>query len=360
MLPECNYSTHIFGFIHHLKREGKIILSKAMKPLPRNREGFFFGLAPTLKGEKQKTMNTKNKIKIGIQGAHGSFHELAGKKYFSSAHNIPLLPSGLGPDLHFIECVSFKDVFNLVINGEADFGITAIENTVAGTILPNYAILRDSNVRVIGEVYLHIQQNLLALKGQTIADIKEVHSHPMAILQCQPFFEHYPHIKLIEADDTASRARWISENNLKGMGAIAGAHVAGLYNLDILAPSIETHKKNFTRFLVIERGQSSSGRNENGNINKSSICFNVSHTKGSLAKVLTQLAENDINLTKIQSLPLVGKEWEYYIHIDMEFDRYEDYMNALAGIKPSLKEFKILGEYVRGIKENVPVVQLQN
>ncbi|MBI4931569.1 MAG: prephenate dehydratase [Bacteroidetes bacterium] len=296
---------------------------------------------------KSETINLKQN-RVAIQGAHGSFHELAGMKYF-------------GENIQSMECVSFKDVFNLVMNDKADFGITAIENTVAGTILPNYAMLRESGVKIIGEVYLHIQQNLLSLKGQTIADIKEVHSHPMAILQCQTFFEQYPHIKLIEADDTASRARWISENNLKSIGAIAGIHVADIYNLQALAESIETHKKNFTRFLVIRKDgileNWNNGEQHNittfqhSNIpDKSSICFNVTHSKGSLASVLTKLAEHDINLTKIQSLPLIGKEWEYYIHIDMEFEGYDNYQNALSAIKPSLNEFKILGEYKRGNK----------
>jgi prephenate dehydratase len=286
---------------------------------------------------KTETLNLK-KQRVSIQGSRGSFHEVAGMKHF-------------GSNIECIECVSFKDVFNHVTNGTADFGISAIENTVAGTILPNYAILRDSNVRIIGEVYLPVRQNLLTLKDQRIEDIKEVHSHPMAILQCQAFFENFPHIKLIEADDTASRAKWIADNQLKGMGAIAGNHVADMYGLTVMAESIETHKKNFTRFLVIEKGDSNTQQEEESGINKSSVCFNVAHTKGSLAKVLTLLAENDINLSKIQSLPLVGKEWEYYIHIDMEFDSYDNYRNALSVIKPSLKEFKILGEYKRGTKE---------
>ena len=279
----------------------------------------------------------KKKIKVAIQGAKGSFHELAGMKHF-------------GDDIQIMECVTFKNVFDSVINGESDFGITAIENTVAGTILPNYAMLRESGVKIIGEVYLHIQQNLLTLKGQTIDEIKEVHSHPMAILQCQNFFEQYPHIKLIEADDTASRAKWISENKLKGMGAIAGLHVADMYNLQVLAESIETHKKNFTRFLVIAKTHLPSAILPLTSCDKSSAYFNVSNTKGSLAEVLTKLASYDINLSKIQSLPVIGKEWEYYIHVDMEFENYSDYKKALEEIMPSMNEFKILGEYKRGSK----------
>lgn len=277
--------------------------------------------------------------KVAIQGARGSFHELAGLKHF-------------GDNIQIMECVTFKNVFDSVISGHSDFGIIAIENTVAGTILPNYAMLRESELKIIGEVYLHIQQNLLALKGQTIEGIKEVHSHPMAILQCQNFFEHHPHIKLIEADDTASRAKWISENKLKGMGAIAGLHVADMYNLQVIADSIETHKKNFTRFLVIENSPLSLRRVE-GEADKATAFFNVSNKKGSLAKVLTKLASYDINLSKIQSMPVIGKEWEYYIHVDMEFENYSNYKKALEEIMPSLNEFKILGEYKRGEKEGL-------
>jgi prephenate dehydratase len=281
--------------------------------------------------------------KVAIQGASGSFHELAARKYFHSA-------------IQCVECVTFKNVFDSVINGDTDFGITAIENTVAGTILPNYAMLRDSGVEVIGEVYLHIQQNLITLKGKTIEDIKEVHSHPMAILQCHAFFEQYPHIRLVQADDTAAVARKISEEQLEHIGAIAGTHVAEIYNLQLLAQAIETHKKNFTRFLVIKKPGNGSLNTLPGNADKATICFTVIHEKGSLAKVLTQLAQYNINLTKIQSMPIVGKEWQYYIHIDMEFDDYSNYQNALAGIKPLLNEIKILGEYNRGIKAGVPVV----
>ncbi len=272
-------------------------------------------------------------IKIAIQGVRGSFHELAAQKYF-------------GNNIACVECYSFKDVFDNVMNNTADFGITAIENTVAGTILPNYAMLRESNTNIIGEVYLHIQQNLLALNGQTIENIKEVHSHPMAILQCQHFFDKYPNIKLVEAEDTAAVARRISEKQLKNIGAIAGLHVADIYNLTILAEAIETHKKNYTRFLAL----STSAKKETAEVNKSSLYFTIKHEKGNLANVLTLLAKYDINLTKIQSLPIVGREWEYYIHVDMEFENYSNYQNALNAIKPSLSEIKILGEYIKGEK----------
>ena len=297
------------------------------------------------------------KIKVAIQGIRGSFHEQAAIKHF-------------GPDIQCIECLTFRDVFSNLEHGRADCGVIAIENTLAGTILPNYAMLRSSDTRVIGEVYLHIQQNLLALKGQGIHDIREVHSHPMAILQCQGFFAQYPHIKLMEAEDTAAVAKRISENQIKGTGAIAGTHAAELYDLELLAESIETHKKNFTRFLIIEKislsvsprprfsdsdEPESGGIGETERLDKASAYFTVTHEKGSLAKVLTLLAKHDINLSKIQSSPIMGKEWEYYIHVDMEFEDHEKYKVALTEIRPLLSELKILGEYKQGVKEEIPI-----
>lgn len=287
--------------------------------------------------------------KVAIQGARGSFHELAAMKYFSMGYK-GIREEQPATSIQCIECVSFKEVFRMVMNDEADFGITAIENTVAGTILPNYAMLRESGVKIIGEVYLHIEQNLLALNGQTMEDIMEVHSHPMAILQCHTFLERYPRIRLVETNDTAASARWIADKQLISIGAIAGKHVAGMYNLQLLAEGIETHKKNFTRFLVLKKFACWDFNSQPTVPDKTSFCFTVSHQKGSLAKVLTQLAMYDINLTKIQSLPIIGREWEYYIHIDMEFERYDNYRNALSAIKPLLGEFKVLGEYKRGTK----------
>lgn len=273
--------------------------------------------------------------KIAIQGFRASFHEIAAQKFF-------------GNDIELEMCDTFKKQFNIINSGITDYAVVAIENTVAGTIIPNYALLRESDVKIIGEVYLQIQQNLMALKGQSINDIKEVHSHPMAILQCQDFFEEYPHIKLIESADTALSALWISENNLEGMGAIASIRAADIYNLNVLAESIETNKKNFTRFLVIKNS-----KNKEVNVtnpNKSSLCFHLSHRTGSLANVLMSLSDNKMNLTKIQSLPLIGREWEYFFHLDLEFNDYSEYLNAIEDIKPYIHELKILGEYKQGEK----------
>jgi prephenate dehydratase len=272
--------------------------------------------------------------KIAIQGTRGSFHEMAALKFFEDT-------------IECVPCETFKDLFDVLKRKESDYGVMAIENTVAGTILPNYAMLRSSEMQVIGEIYLPIQQNLLALPGQKIEDIKEVYSHPMAILQCHTFFEKYPDVKLIEFWDTADSARLIAEKGTKGLGAIAGTHAASVYGLEVLVPGIETNKKNFTRFLVIK------DKNlvyPSANPDKASVCFNVAHTKGSLAKILTVLADYGLNLTKIQSLPILGKEWEYYIHIDLEFEDHKNFEKVMDMIRPQVHELKILGEYKKGEK----------
>lgn len=275
-------------------------------------------------------METK---KIAIQGVKGSFHELAAKKYFGS--------------FSCNECLSFKDVFYSLKLQHSDFGIIAIENTVAGTVLPNYAMLRESEMKIIGEIYLRIEQNLMAIPGQSIFEIKEAQSHPMAILQCHDFLGKYPHIKLTESEDTAASAKNISEKKISGTAAIASSLAAEIYGLEIIAKGIETNKKNFTRFLVLTHKNNIS---KSCNADKASICFNVSHQKGALAKVLTVLAEFGINLSKIQSLPLIGREWEYFIHIDFEFDDLQIYREAIKTILPLTNEFKILGEYKKGEK----------
>ncbi|MFN8578167.1 MAG: prephenate dehydratase [Candidatus Sericytochromatia bacterium] len=275
--------------------------------------------------------------KIAIQGFRASFHEIAAQKFF-------------GNNIELEMCDTFKKQFNIINSGITEYAVVAIENTVAGTIIPNYALLRESNTNIIGEVYLQIQQNLMALPNQRIEDIKEVHSHPMAILQCQEFFEDYPKIKLIESADTALSASWISENNLSGIGAIASVRASEIFNLEILGEGIETNKKNFTRFLVIQRNKAFDKDLKVINPNKSSICFHLAHRTGSLANVLMSLSDNKMNLTKIQSLPLIGREWEYFFHLDLEFDDYSQYLTSIDEIKPYIHELKVLGEYRQGEK----------
>ncbi|MFN8672584.1 MAG: prephenate dehydratase [Candidatus Sericytochromatia bacterium] len=285
-----------------------------------------------------KIMNKK----IAIQGFRASFHEIAANKFF-------------GKEIAVVMCETFKEVFNSLERQEVNFGVVAIENTVAGSILPNYALLRDYNVNIIGEVYLRIQQNLMALPNQKIEELTEVRSHQMALLQCQDFFEtYYPNIKLAESTDTALSAKEIREKNLKGIGAIASLEAAEAFDLEVLAESIETNKRNYTRFLIIKENEDINENNcskiLNDKANKASICFNLSHKSGSLANILISFASLDINLTKIQSLPVLGREWEYFFHLDLEFNDYFIYKKALEIVNKTVNELTVLGEYLVGEK----------
>ena len=271
--------------------------------------------------------------KVAIQGIKGSFHEMAAHKYFGQA-------------IETIHCESFPVFFKTLANKEAEIGIMAIENTIAGTILPNYDMLKNSALNIVGEEYLRIRHNLMALPGQKIESLSEVWSHPMAILQCQKYFEDHTQIRLIEGIDTAASAELILKNDLKGVGAIASKLAAEHYGLEILAEGIETNSANFTRFLVLEDESISGKAGPSGN--KASIGLHLIHRPGSLAQVLQTFSYFNLNLTKIQSLPLVGKEWEYYFHVDLEYEEYEAYQNALSAIKPFITFQKILGEYKRG------------
>lgn len=272
--------------------------------------------------------------KVAILGGYGTFHEIAAQFYFDN-DQIDILPSG-----------TFSELFRSLSEKEADYGITAIENSVAGSILPNYTLLQEASLPIVGEIYLRISQNLLALPGQRLEDLTEVYSHPMAILQCRPFFEKYPHIKLIDAADTATSARDLSLNNRKGVGAIASIRAAEKYNLNVLQRNIESNKKNYTRFLIL-RDLNGSGY-QNPASEKASVHFALAHAIGSLAKVLSIISYFDINLSKIQSLPIPGKDWEYMFYADLEYKEYERYRQAIDTIQPFVKDFKILGEYRKG------------
>lgn len=279
--------------------------------------------------------------KVAMLGVYGTFHEIAAKEYFGR-RNISLIP-----------CNTFKDVFSALNKHTADYGIMAIENSVAGSLLPNYTLLRDSNMLVCGEIYLRIKQNLMALPGQDINNINEVHSHPMAIQQCEKFFLQYPHIKLIASSDTALSAKMISEKKLKKTGAIASSLAAERYRLKIIEEGIETNKRNYTRFLIISKKDLQSSKENN----KSSLCFSLTHKKGSLSNVLSVLAFYNINLTKIQSMPIIGKEWEYMFYIDLMFDNYKRYKQSINAIKPLSNKLEILGEYKKGRKINKEIIQ---
>lgn len=285
----------------------------------------------------------KQQKKIAIQGWPGANHEIAAKAFFED------------DNLEIIPCLTFPDLFQTLKKDRSIYGIIAIENTLVGSLLPNYTMLKDSDLVIIGEYKLRIKHQLMTLPGQKIEDIKEVHSHPMAIAQCEQFFKDYPHIKLIESEDTALSAKRISDEKLTGIGAIASELAAQIYNLEIIASGIETNKKNFTRFLVItDKALTETDELlEQDLINKSSLVFSLPHEEGSLSKILTILNFYNINLTKIQSLPIVGHEWEYLFYVDVTFNNYKRYLQSLDAIRPLCKKLKILGEYEKG-KQSYP------
>ena len=267
-------------------------------------------------------------------GGYGTFHEIAAHHYFKDV------------DVEIVTSESFDDMFRLMKRGAARHAISAIENSVAGSILPNYKLIQDSGLQITGEIYLRICQNLVALPGQSIGDLCEVYSHPMAILQSKPFFDRYPHIRLIDGRDTASCMRDISVNGLKGIGAIGSRFAAEKYDLEILSSSIETNKKNYTRFLILSDEEHLPSHS--GAVNKASISFALSHEIGSLAKVLSIFSYFNINLSKIQSMPIIGKEWEYLFYVDLEFSDREKYRQSLVSAAPFISDLCRMGMYKKG------------
>lgn len=266
---------------------------------------------------------------IAIQGIKGSFHHEVAQKYFSSTAEV-------------IECMSFDNAVDNLLQKSTDTMVMALENSIAGSIIPNYALIDNHNLSIVGEYYLDIQHNLLALKGETLATIKEVHSHPMALLQCKQFFKDYPHIKLVEAKDTADVAKQITEDSIKGIAAIASKNAASLYHLDVLAESIQTIKHNETRFVIVKRENNNLERK---GINKASLKFELDHKRGSLATILNVMSDCKLNLTKIQSLPKIETPWKYAFFVDVTFDDYKDYEKAYAIMQIMAENFKVLGEY---------------
>lgn len=268
--------------------------------------------------------------KIAIQGYEGSFHQVAAQEFF-------------GVDTRVIPCATFREVVKVASNKkESNGGIMAIENSIAGSILPNYTLLQKSNLQIVGEVYLRIQQNLLVNPGVRLEDIKEVHSHPMALLQCIDFLEQY-NWKLIETEDTALSALHIHKKKSQHIAGIASALSADLFELEILAPNIHTQKDNYTRFLVLQK--------EHVTIegaNKASINFQTNHTKGSLARVLSKISEEGINLSKLQSMPIAGTNFKYSFHADLEFDTIKQFNKALKSIHSLTEEVKVYGIYKNG------------
>jgi prephenate dehydratase len=267
--------------------------------------------------------------KIAIQGIKGSFHHQVVKEYFSENVDID-------------ECLSFEELVDSLLSGKSDQAVMAIENSIAGPIIPNYALIDKNNLHIIGEHYLNISQNLMTLKGQKIEDIKEVHSHPMAILQCLDFLKQYPSIKLVEDKDTAETARRIQEKQLTGIAAIGSKVASEMYDLDIIAPEIQTIKNNMTRFVIIKKQNSFLPENE---INRASIKFELDHKRGSLAAVLNVMSDCKLNLTKIQSLPKIETPWKYSFFVDVTFEKYEDFAKAKSLLNIMAEYFKVLGEY---------------
>lgn len=266
---------------------------------------------------------------VAIQGVKGSFHHIVSQQFFDKP-------------VATIDCLTFDRVVDALISQECDAAIMALENSIAGSIIPNYALIDKYNLHIVGEHYLDIQHNLMVLPNQTISDIKEVYSHPMALLQCKEFFRAYPHIKLVEDKDTAEVAERIHENNLKGIGAIASVLAADIFQLDILAHSIQTIKHNETRFAIVKRTNSEVPEHE---INKASIKFEANHKRGSLATILNVMSDCKLNLTKIQSLPIVETPWKYAFFVDVTFVQYEDFKKAKSLIEIMAENFKVLGEY---------------
>jgi prephenate dehydratase len=273
-------------------------------------------------------------LKVAIQGGPASFHDVVSRQYFSDQ------------DVQSLPCMTFQRLFMAVKNQEADYGVLAIENSLAGSILGNYSLLHDYPVAIIGEAYLPIQQNLLALPGQTLADVRIVRSHPMALLQCSNFLEEHPHMQAIEAADTAESAREIRENNLGGVAAVASRAAAELYGLEILEECIENYKDNYTRFLVISRHPLADVRQAN----KASVNFRLHHRAGELARILDVFRDLQINLSLIQSIPILSKPTEFTILLDLEWDDYADFQKAMNQVSPMTVETKILGIYKRGVK----------
>jgi prephenate dehydratase len=274
--------------------------------------------------------------KISIQGVKGCFHEQAARLFYQD-HGLV--------DPQIVECLTFNDLYLSMDKGLADAAVMAIENTVSGGLLPNFELLRKYDRKIKGEVFLRIQQNLMALPGQKIEDIKEVRTHYMAINQTREFFKNYPWIRLVESEDTAKSAADVALNGLMGVGAVASTLAADLYGLEILAESIETYKQNFTRFLIFDDALEV----DSSKVNKASMCFTLSHTPGSLAHVLTILSFYGMNLTRIQSLPIPGQEWQYFFYVDIKFEDHLRYEQALAAVRPLMEDLDILGEYVAAV-----------
>ena len=272
-------------------------------------------------------------LKVAIQGVPGSNHDIAVRDYFKNR------------EIELVTCMSFPELFEAMEKSNDTIGMIAIENTLVGGLLSNYTLMKEYDYKIFGEYKLRIKHQLMALPGTDITKIKEVHSHPMALAQCEEYFRNYPHIRLIESEDTAYSAQKIKERNKEGVAAIASNLAAKLYDLEIIGKDIETNKHNFTRFLAIGKEEQVNKLLVKSKVNKSSLVLSLPHEEGSLSKILTILNFYKINLTKIQSLPIIGREWEYLFYIDVMFDDYIRYQQALDAIRPLCSTLNSLGEY---------------
>ena len=268
------------------------------------------------------------KKKIGIQGIRGSFHHIAVENYFDK-------------EIKLCEYLSFEDMIFSLSKNEIQYALMAIENSTAGSIIPNYALIDEYNINIVGEHYLEISHNLMALKGQSLDDIKEIHSHPMALLQCRDFLKENPSIKLVEEKDTANVAKKISKTKTMGIGAIASKLAAKIYDLNLIKEDIQSIKKNQTRFVVLKKDNNL----DKLQINKASLKFELDHKRGSLATILNVLSDCKLNLTKIQSMPKIETPWRYSFFVDVTFENLDNYLKAKSIIQIMAKEFKVLGEY---------------
>lgn len=266
---------------------------------------------------------------VAIQGIKGSFHHIVTQQYFDNGVVIE-------------ECLTFDKVVDSLLNKRCDAAVMAIENSIAGSILPNYALIDNNHLHIIGEHYLDVQHHLMALPNQSIDDIEEVYSHPMALLQCKEFFKKHPHIKLVEDKDTAEVAERIHLKQLKGVAAIASTLAAELFELEIIAESIQTIKHNETRFVIVKTSNSEIAETD---INKASIKFELEHKRGSLATILNVLSDCKLSLTKIQSLPKIETPWKYAFFVDVTFEDYKHFKKAKSVMQIMAEQFKILGEY---------------
>lgn len=271
--------------------------------------------------------------RVAIQGGHGAYHDIAAHSYFQE-------------ELEIVPCITFEDIFTEADKDEQLLGVMAIENTIVGGLLQNHDLLKLNDMRIVGEQKLRISHTLSALPGQSLEDIKEVISHPMALMQCANYLDTLPNAKVVEHEDTALAAKDIFEQNLVGVAAVCSERAAELYNLNVLARSIETNKRNFTRFLILAHDDMVSEIRKSDDIDKASLVFVLPHKEGSLSQVLSVLSFYDINLTRIQSLPIVGRAWEYQFYIDLSFSDYERYKQSIGAIIPLVSNLKVLGEYV--------------